>query len=62
MSTAVIEPSINAGQNTHEHYREVCLAHLNLIHKMSETILAKDRQIKILKESNQQVKRIFIAT
>jgi hypothetical protein len=40
---------------THEHLREVCLAHLNLIHKMSETIIAKDRQIKILKENNQQV-------
>jgi hypothetical protein len=36
--------------------REVCLTHLNLIHKMSETILEKDRQIKVLKENNSQVK------
>jgi hypothetical protein len=43
------------GSTTNEYLRDVCLEHLTLIHKMSETILAKDRQIKVLKESNHQV-------
>lgn len=42
-----------------EHLRDVCLEHLTLIHKMSETIQAKDRQIKILRESNNQVKTLI---
>jgi len=62
MSAAVATLN-NVGQieaGSHEHLREVCMAHLNLIHKMSEAILAKDRQIKSLKESNFQVKWIVI--
>jgi len=48
------------GSTTNEHLRDVCLEHLTLIHKMSETILAKDRQIKVLKERNHQVNITFI--
>jgi len=62
MSAAVATLN-NVGQieaGSHEHLREVCMAHLNLIHKMSEAILAKDRQIKSLKESNFQVSRLVI--
>jgi hypothetical protein len=56
MSAAVkMNNASQAPMDSEDHLREVCLAHLNLIHKMSETILAKDRQIKILKENNQQV-------
>ena len=50
------------GSTTNEHLRDVCLEHLTLIHKMSETILAKDRQIKVLKESNHQVITLTLKT
>ena len=59
LKMSTVSPTLNnVGQieaGSHEHLREVCLAHLNLIHKMSEAILAKDRQIKVLKENNSQV-------
>jgi hypothetical protein len=47
--------TLEPGVGNPQELREVCLAHLKLIHKMSEAILAKDRQIKHLKETNRQV-------
>jgi hypothetical protein len=42
--------------NDTESLQDVCLEHLKLINKMSEVIVAKNREIRMLKSDNQKVR------
>lgn len=57
MSEIGIPPSVIPDLNPepHRHLKDVCSAQLDLILKMSETILAKDRQLRLLRQDNQEL-------